>query len=226
MSPMAGAILLQVRHIIAACVLRGAVRSVGAEDEDELVQDGTAQAARMIDAAERRGKALPSRSVAHFILQGLKAGRRHGGAGRSDVLSPGARLDGRAVVVSMDEPGVADDEQDDDRVGLHAVLAAAGEDTDVAAARRLDWEAAQARLDGRRLSVLRDTVEGYGPNEIAARLGVSAPRVIQLRQSCGKGIKDAWGDNGIRDVVTPSNWRAGLRAGAERRTARYEKTRR
>lgn len=108
---------------------------------------------------------------------------------------------------------------------LHDVLASDGDDTDAAAMRRLDWNEVLPRLDGRRQVVVRECSEGYGVNEIAGHLGVSAPRVIQLRQSCGEEIVNAWGSNGLQAATTPSGWRSGLRAGSERRACRSERVR-
>ena len=81
-------------------------------------------------------------------------------------------------------------------------------------------------LDERRQQILLGTAEGLGPNEIGALCGESAPRVCQLRESIGRHVVGAWGDSGLVDVTTPSKWRAGLRAYAERRAGLYERARR
>ena len=60
-------------------------------------------------------------------------------------------------------------------------------------------------------------------SEIAARIKVSPPRVCQLKESLGNYVVESWGTNGIAEVSAPSQWRAGLRAVAERRAARYER---
>jgi DNA-binding CsgD family transcriptional regulator len=182
-------------------------------------------AAVMLDRLEARGKTVTPGNIAFYTLQALKSGRRSGYAGRMDAMSPAAALGGMVKVRSMDESMGVDADADDpsQEMTLHDILAGGGEDVDSTAARELDWGAALAGLDDRRISVLRETAAGYGPNDIAKTLGISAPRVIQLRQSCGNEIKDTWGGNGIDDVVTPSKWRAGLRAAVERRAGRYER---
>lgn len=100
---------------------------------------------------------------------------------------------------------------------------AAGGDADSAAARNLDWAAVESRLDGRRLTIMKETAAGYGPGEIGQRLNVTASRVVQLRRGCGKLIAESWGSNGIVDATTPPIWRAGMRATAEGRRCRFER---
>ena len=142
--------------------------------------------------------------------------------GYTDVMGAATQLTGRSSVESMDaEIGVSED--GDDEFTLHSLLAAGGEDVDTAAARDLDWDDLLLTLDDQRKHVLKATAEGVATNDIAAALGVSAPRVCQVRESIGRYVVDAWGTNGLVDVTTPTQWRAGLRAGAERRAGRYER---
>jgi hypothetical protein len=57
LSPYAGMILLeQVMPLIRAAMGKGVAQPVGCEDIAELVQDGIAQAAAMIEASEKAGK--------------------------------------------------------------------------------------------------------------------------------------------------------------------------
>lgn len=109
MSPRAGTILLDsIRPIIKAALARGVVKTVGSEDLQELEADALAQAAKILDSAELAGREVSPNSVAYYVLQPLRSGRRSGYAGRADVMSPAAALDGRVTLVSMDEP-VGDD---------------------------------------------------------------------------------------------------------------------
>lgn len=219
MSPAVGNVLLQAQQIIRAYLARGAVRAQ--DDIPELAADGTAQAARILDSCVRNAKPVPAaNSVAHYVIASMRSGRRHGYSGRLDVMCPAAQLDGSVSLAAMDAPvGASDD--DGNELTLHDSIASDSEDVDVAVARHLDWGLVD--MDPRRRAVLRETAEGYGPDEIALHLGVSAPRVVQLRQSCRSYILDAWGSSGIQDTSTPSRWRQGMRASAERRAGRAER---
>ena len=166
---------------------------------------------------------MPANSVAYYVLENMKEGRRFGYAGTADVMAPGAQLHGRSRLVSLDEPIAIDDDADDNDATLHDLLADQHGDPDTEAARELDWAAVMDQLDDRRLMVLHESAAGYGPNEIGERLHVSATRVIQLRQDCGKRIVGTWGSNGIADATTPPGWRSGMRAAAERRACRYDR---
>ena len=200
----------------------GAVKPVGAEDKEELEAEGQAIAANMLDRLETRGKVVTPGNIAFYTLQALKSGRRSGYAGRMDAMSPAASLDRAVQVRSMDEAiGVDPDDASD--VTLHDLLAGPGEDTDAAAARHLDWDAVLDRLDDRRQAVVTAMAAGYGTNEIAGQLQVSPPRICQVKESLTKYVVDTWGDDGLADTTTPSKWRAGLRAGAERRAGRAER---
>ena len=224
MSPTAGMLLLnRIMPLIAAAIARGLVKPVGCEDKEELIAEGRALAAQSLESAERRGKAVPASSVAYYAIERLKAGRRSGYAGQCDVLSAGAAVSGRVQVRSMDEGIGVDADDPDQEFTLHDVLAGQSDDADVAAARELDWDAVVSSLDERRQAVLTATAAGHGTGEIAGELGVSAPRVCQLRESIGEYVVGAWGDNGLANVTKAAKWRAGLRAAAERRTGRAER---
>ena len=64
MSPMMGEML--VHEVVPR--LRAAVRSIpkiGSEDDEEIVQDATLMAARMMDSAERAGRRFTAGNVAY-----------------------------------------------------------------------------------------------------------------------------------------------------------------
>ena len=120
MSPRTGQMLLDsVTPMLRASIAKGAVQAVGSEDLQELEQDGMVQAANMLESVELSGKAVSPNSVAFYVLQTLRSGRRFGCASRTDVTSPATQLDGRAVMLLMDAPLDVFDE-DDDEVDPHA----------------------------------------------------------------------------------------------------------
>ena len=101
MTTQAGLMLVnKIMPLIAAAIAKGAVTPVGCEDAEELTAEGCALAATALESAERRGKSVPASSVAFYAVQRLKGGRRSGYAGKSDVMSAGAALSGRAQVRS------------------------------------------------------------------------------------------------------------------------------
>jgi hypothetical protein len=225
MSPTAGMILVNtIMPLIAAAIARGAVRGAGCEDVEELTAEGRALAAKALDSAERRGKAVPPQSVAYYALEGLKRGRRSGYAGMADVLSAAATVCGRVSVRSMDESVAVDGDDPDTAMTLHDTLAEYGEDPDAAAGWNLDMAALAGSLDDRQRDVLLGTAQGNPLKEIAQRNGISPARGVQIkRQIAGQAVA-LFGDGVLADAGRESYWRQGLRAVAERRTARYERT--
>lgn len=218
----AGEMLLRrVRPIIRAALARGSVRPVGAEDLEELEQDGMAQAAAMLEAAEQAGKEVCPNSVAFYTLKALRSGRRSGCANRTDVMSPATQLDGRSVMLSMDEPLDVFDADDEDEFNLHQSLASTGEDPAQAGARELDWDGATGALDDRELRILGATATGLQGTELARACNVSPPRITQLKRAIGDKIRYVLGNDALAACVCEPVWQAGLRAARERRACRY-----
>jgi hypothetical protein len=219
MSPHAGRMLLiQIVPIIMAVIGKGRIKPTGCEDKAELAADCVAQAARMVDSAERAGKVVVPNSIAHYAVQALKSGRRSTTASRTDVMSSGACLDRRVEMTSLDEP-VDSDGDDTQEVSLHDLLAGDGESPDMAAGRRLDWEDVMPTFDRRCRAVLRETAEGYGTGELARKHGVSAPRIVQIRREAGEGIREVWGDEAGSAVREP-DWARHVRSTRTTRSSR------
>jgi hypothetical protein len=213
-------LLNEIVPLIARAIARGAVKPTGSEDVAELTAEAVALAAKSLDSLEHRGKTVPANSIAYYSIESLKRGRRSGYSGSMDAMSAAATVSGRVHIRSMDAAIPVDAEDPDAEMTLHDTLADTGEDVDVAAARKLDWDAVIPQLDARRRTVLQGTAEGRGTGEIAGELKVVASRVCQLRESIAPYIVKAWGSNGLADM-TPTAWRASLRAVDEKRVARY-----
>ena len=109
MSPQAGFLLQTevVPRLISA--IPQAVSFIGSEDAEELVQDGTLIAAKMIDNAEQAGKkvvknpgagrrgarkikTISAGNVAFYTIQKLKCGRRSTGSSTVDVYGSGTQI--------------------------------------------------------------------------------------------------------------------------------------
>ena len=89
MSPQAGWILQEEVVPRLRSSIPRAVRCVGAEDAEELIQDATLIAARMIIRAESLGKLgkITPGNFAYYTLQHCKAGRRSTGSSVVDVMA-------------------------------------------------------------------------------------------------------------------------------------------
>jgi|APTNR8051073442_1049403.scaffolds.fasta_scaffold39214_1 hypothetical protein len=137
MTPHAGFMLMEeiAPRLKAAAIY---LPRVGADDAEELYQDGLAIAAKMLDAAERQGKEVAASSVAYYTTRQLLSGRRSTYGGRADVLSPAAQLDGRSRLTSVEEE--MNDPESGESISIGEALACNDEDPSHAAARNLDWE--------------------------------------------------------------------------------------
>lgn len=224
MTIQAGELLLrQVRPIIRASLARGVVKTVGAEDLEELEADGMAQAANMIEAAELAGKTVSASSVAYYTLQALRSGRRFGCASRTDAMSPGAALDGRVTLMSLDAPLDVFDAEDEDEFTLHQCLASTGEDPASAGARELDWDGAFAAFDTGERDLLLETAAGTPGIDLALRYHVTPARVTQRKRRLGETLKSAMGPEVLADCVREPIWEGYMRAYREKRACRYAK---
>jgi hypothetical protein len=213
-------LLREVKPIIAASLARGVVKSVGAEDLKELEADALAQAANMIESAEKAGKTVSASSVAFYTLQALRSGRRFGCASRTDAMSVAAQLDGKCVLLSLDEPLDVFDEDDDEEFNLHQCLASTGEDPAMAGARELDWDGAVAGLaDGER-ELLLETAAGTPGIDLAYRYNVTPARVTQRKRGLGDKLRSALGEEVMVDCVREPGWEGYMRAYRERRACR------
>lgn len=212
----------KVVPLIMAAIKRGAVKAVGSEDPEELVAEATAIAASTLDSCESRGKPVSPNSLAYYAIQSLKTGRRSGGGSRFDAMSPGAQLDRRVTLSSMDEQ-IGQDVESDNEITLHDCLASHGESADVVAARRLDWPMAAERLNERERYVVRETALDTPCLEMARRLKVSTPRVTQIKREIAVKFMDAWGEDALQDAVREPCWHSQMRAHSERRACRAER---
>jgi hypothetical protein len=197
MSPRAGELLLDVIQPMLIAVVPQVVKTTGAEESDELVQDGMCMVAQAIEVLENQGKALMPRSVAYYTIQRLKSGRRSQYAGRMDAMCHGATLDKQVVLA--DREAAAHDETGEE-LTFGEMLASDDEDAATLAAHDIDWSLIEPLLTDRELKVLQALTEGRGTNEIAITNGVSAPAVTQAKRRIGRKINGSWGEGMVREV--------------------------
>ncbi len=102
MSPQTGCLLINEiaprMRATARCLPK-----VGADDVEEVYQDGLAIAAKMLDNAEQNGKEVTAGNIVWYASKRLAAGRRSTYGGRTDVLSPSTRLDGNSHLTSLQQ---------------------------------------------------------------------------------------------------------------------------
>ena len=199
------AFVQHVIPIITATVPR-TVTPVGAEDAEELIQDGIVLACKAAEELERRKRPVPMRSVAYYAIQRLKSGRRSYSAGRTDVMSPGCQLDGNASVASLEEPVHVSDADDEDFT-LGDMLASRKDDPAQIAVRNTDWNEFLTLLEEPQQYIVRATAAGESVNDQAAKLKVSAPAICSRRQTVARRARCFWGDSVLADVQAQPLWR-------------------
>ena len=109
MSPHAGFVLLEEIAPRLRAIMPG-IKSVGAEDTEELLQDAMAVAAKMLHDLEARNKTVTPGNIVYYTVLHMKSGRRSYSAGRTDVMNPGTQLDSKSMVLSFEEPAGIDPE--------------------------------------------------------------------------------------------------------------------
>jgi DNA-directed RNA polymerase specialized sigma24 family protein len=203
--------------------LRSAVRSIpkiGCEDDEEIVQDATLMAARMMDSAEKAGQKFSGGNVAYYATRAARSGRRSYYSGRCDVMSPGCQIDGKARHESLDdeiefeigEPGT-----------LHDVISPFGgndRESDPAeeAARNLDWDSFLAAHPPRHRAAILVLVEGGTMREAGKRCGLKDSAAANLKRKIAADLIEFFGLDVIRRLIdgTRPGWESDLRQSRER----------
>lgn len=219
MSPMLEEML--VHEVVPR--LRNVARTipkVGHEDDEEIIQDATLMAARMMDSAEQAGKTITAGNASYYAAKAARSGRRSYYTGRSDVMSPGCQIDGKARHEWLDD----EIEMEFGDVGtLHDVLAPhayQGQEPDPAeeAARNLDWEWFLASHPPRHRTAILVLVEGGTMREAGKRCGIKDSAALVLKRRIAADLIAFFGEDVIRrllDGVRPG-WECDLRTARDR----------
>ena len=198
--------------------LRAVARSIpktGCEDHEEITQDATLMAARMMDSAEKAGSTFSGSNVAYYAARAARSGRRSYYTGRSDVMSPGCQIDGRARLESLD----VEIELESADVGtLHDVIAPfdyQGHEPDPAeeAARNLDWAEFLAAHPPRHRVAILVLVSGGTMREAGKRCGLRDSAAHNLKRRIAEDLIGFFGLDVIRrllDGMRPG-WESDLR---------------
>ncbi|MBN8459338.1 MAG: hypothetical protein J0M04_16030 [Verrucomicrobia bacterium] len=203
--------------------LRKAARTIpkiGSEDDEEIVQDATLMAARMMESAEQAGHPITAGNATYYAVKAARSGRRSYYSGRSDVCSPGCLIDGKVRHETLD----AEVEVDEMTFGtLHDVIRPFGPDdhgTDPAdeAARNLDWQAFLTAHPPRHRTAILALAEGGTMREAGKRCGLKDSAALTLKRRIAADLIAFFGEDVIRrllDGIRPG-WEADLRMVRER----------
>src|SRR5258708_6104320 len=167
-------LLLELEPRLRAAVPQ-LVPMVGADDPDELVQDGLVIALRISRSAQAAGKKVTVGNLVYYTVRHLRSGRRSTGERQNDVLHPSAQLRGHCQVQSLDQP-LSHSDESEEPLTLHDCLAAATDDPSTSAGRRLDWATVTSTLDPVMSAILVALLEG-------SALALLVPRLKRSRSS-------------------------------------------
>jgi len=213
MSPQAGWILINeiVPRLISA--VPNNVHAVGSEDAQELIQDATAIAAKLLHNVELQGKQVTPGNITYYTIMKMKSGRRSTGSSRVDVLHVGTQLDGHAEQVSMDEEIPS---ENDECLTLHDALSVDSEDPSIIASRNLDWDAFCQSLNPTRKAVLVGMAEGRTLREVGDQRRVSDSTTQHHRNRLAVTIREFMGQDILQEIVKKPEWQNNLTAQRER----------
>ena len=173
--------------------VRRYVRPVAPEDYHDLTQEGLAIAWRSSLALVRRGRPILPAPIVFYTVRRLRSGRRFLRSGRTDVMSAACQLDGNSRLISIHAEfhSPIDGDQFSALIDRLPDLSA---DSSAAVWKRLDLAAFLSSLSDTQRLVLARTVAGYGPTAIAAQLGLSPPRIVQIRRGIAREARRFWED--------------------------------
>jgi len=200
------------------------IKTVGAEDAEELLQDAMAVAAKMLHDLEARGKEVTPGNVAYYTILHMKSGRRSYTAGRTDAMSPGGQLDGKSAMLSFEEPAGIDPESGEE-IPLGEMLAGNFDDPSMSASRNVDWEDFLDTHDRRYGKIVCDLASGKNAMEIARQSRESYFTVRQLKARLEADLREYMGEQAIADSTRIPAWRGNIMADHEKAACRADRRR-
>jgi hypothetical protein len=211
MSPRASWLLVnEIIPRIAAVVPR-CVPHIGTEDTEEIVQDASAMAARMLSYAENNGKQVTAGNIAFYTLQHMKSGRRFGGNRTVDVFGTAAQLQGHSRLSSFDEAMDAN-ESEADSFTLHHAFTDPSEDPATTAARKMDWETFMAMQDECDRAILRCAAQGEAVGPVGRRFGLGATSIQNRKRQLAIAVREFMGENILAEAGRHPQWKDQLMA--------------
>jgi DNA-binding CsgD family transcriptional regulator len=195
---------------------------VGAEDPEELIQDGTAIAAKLMHTVELRGKIVTAGNIAYYTILHLKSGRRSYGSSSTDVCGIGTQLNGSSRLHSFNEV-VAEDERGFEILELQDVISNNHDDPATVAARKLDWAMLLARLSQMEQLVVEFLYAGKTLRDVARKVGLSDSTMQSHRRSIATKILEFMGADVLVDIARRPNWRINLDCERESQACRNDR---
>ncbi len=223
MSPQAGWILQKEVVPRLRSAIPRTVYCVGAEDHDELVQDATAIAAKMLHSAEVAGKQVTSGNIAFYAILHLKSGRRSTGSSNTDAMAIKTQLNGKVRINSFDEPAAVEDATGGEIFTFSDVISGDAEDPSTVAGRNLDWQALMARLTAREKAIVEYLLQGRTVSDVAMAFKVSRSTMQVSKNRLVNLIREFMGTDILIEVLRVPGWRNSLNATRERVACRYER---
>jgi len=197
---------------------------VGAEDDEELLQDGIAMAAHLMDGLERRGKSVTAGNIAYYTILHLKSGRRSYSTGKTDVMGSGTQIAANSMVLSLEEE-VGFDEELGEPVRLEEMLSCANEDPSMEAARNIDWEEFLGSHDMRYTCIVYDLGSGRTMLDTARACGMTYNGIRELREELVDDLERFMGPTAIADAAAVPGWRGSIMVDRERTACRADRRR-
>ena len=221
MSPQSGWILQEeIVPRLRSAIPRN-VNQIGSEDAEELIQDATVMAAKMLDRTERQGKTVTPGNIAYYTILHMKSGRRSIGSSNSDALGTGTQLNGRSSINSLEET-VAEDEGNE-IFQIHDVLSIDHEDPAQKAARKLDWDEFLVSLTKRQQLLVESILAGKNRVQAARSIGVSTWTITHDKMDLAKKILEFMGADILVTIARIPGWENNLNAERELLACKYDR---
>ena len=221
MSPQAGWILQEeVVPRLRASIPRN-VNQIGAEDAEELIQDATVMAAKLMHNVEQQGKSVTPGNIAYYTILHMKSGRRSYGTSTSDALGIGTQLNGRSSVNSLDEP--VDEGELGEVFTVNDVFSQDAEDPGQIAARNLDWQAMVTLLTKREKAIVFCLIEGRTVSDLAVALQVDRSTLQLCKNRLAALILEYMGMDILVEVRRLPGWQNDLNTTREKLACRHER---
>ena len=200
------------------------VLKVGAEDDEELMQEAITMAAQMLHRVEQTGKTVTPGNIAFYVTLHMKSGRRSHTSGRTDVMSAGTQLDAKSCLLSM-ETEVGYDPELDAPIDLGSLLASEHEDPSIEAGRNIDWELFLSTHDYRYGIIVQGIAEGQNLAVTAQRSGHLYSSLYGLKEKLAQDLLAFLGASAIEDVVRVPSWKSRVRIDREKMACRADRRR-